>query len=83
MSDLGKLIQGRLEEIGQGPPELRRELRRAGVALSRQSIHAWLVGKARPSTRHLAALLDVLAIPAEEQRAWLEAATSEPSQGAA
>ena len=81
MNDLGKLIRGRMKELGQGPPELRRELRRAlGVALSRQSIHAWMVGKARPSTRHLGALLDVLHVPNEEHRAWIEAAAAVVAQ---
>jgi hypothetical protein len=76
MAKLNNLIAERLKEIGQEPADLRRELARAGARVSRQSVHAWLTGKARPSQSHLIAIIDVMLIPLERQRLWHEAAAA-------
>lgn len=70
MASLGKLIQSRLKEIGAGPADLRRELERVGASVARQSIHAWLTGKARPSSANMVAMLDVLLIPPAQLPTW-------------
>lgn len=70
---LGGLITGRLTEMERSQADLRAALERAGVKLTRQSLHNWTINARRPGAAHMLALLDVLLIPESERREWLEA----------
>lgn len=70
---IADLINGRLRDMAMGAPELRKELERRGVEITRQSIHAWLSGQSRPSPANLLVLWDVLVVPMDEREAWMVA----------
>ena len=74
--EIGELIRGRLEAMGRQPSDLVRELDRVGAGVTRQSVHAWLHGEARPRMRHVLALWDVLSIAPEDRDEWLAALAS-------
>jgi hypothetical protein len=70
---VARLIQERLKELGMKAPQLRIELDRKGVSVSRAAVHAWCTGIDRPRPAHVLALWEVLVVPLEERPRWMEA----------
>lgn len=70
---LGTMIADRLTAMGRSRADLRTELRRSGVTVTRQSVHNWITDATRPGAGHMLALLDVLMIPEVGRREWFEA----------
>ena len=70
---VAQLLDARLQELGKTRAELRTELARRGVRVSRQAVHAWFHGIAKPTAANLVALWDVLVIPKSDREAWVEA----------
>lgn len=70
---VAQLLDARLQELGKTRAELRKELLRRGVRVTRQAVHAWFHGIAKPTPANVVALWDVLVIPMHERPAWMEA----------
>jgi hypothetical protein len=70
---VAQLLETRLAELGKTRTELRAELARRGVRVTRQAVHAWFHGIAKPTPANVVALWDVLVIPMSERPAWMEA----------
>lgn len=70
---VAELIQTRLSELGMKPRQLHGELKRKGLKISRQSVHAWYSGYGRPDPAHVLVLWEVLVVPLEEREAWMRA----------
>lgn len=70
---VAQLLDSRLAELGKTRTDLRKELERRGVRVTRQAVHAWFHGIAKPTAANVVALWDVLVIPKEEREAWIEA----------
>lgn len=70
---LGVLITERLTAMGRTQADLRSELKRVGVELTRQSIHNWTINATSPEAGHMLALFKVFIIPVDEQPEWWEA----------
>lgn len=68
---VAELINLRLAELNKGRTELRAELERVGVKVTRQAIHAWCSGVSCPDAHHVVALWEVLVIPPEAREAWM------------
>jgi hypothetical protein len=70
---IAERMNGRLASMKCGAPALREELARRGLAVTRQSVHAWLSGETKPTPANLLVILDALAIPMAEHAEWLSA----------
>ena len=70
---VAQLLDTRLAELGKTRTQLRHELERRGVRVSRQAVHAWFHGIAKPTPANVVALWEVLVIPKDERPAWMEA----------
>lgn len=80
---IADLIRTRLEEMGARQRDLRAELDRIGVRVSRQTISAWCSGRDRPRDEHMFALFQVLAIPVQDRSDWFEARLRREPESAA
>lgn len=72
MLTISHRLSARMEHLGVKPSQLRAGLKKAGLKISRQSIHAWLSGDAKPSADKLVVVMEVLEVPQREQANWLK-----------
>ncbi len=73
-ASIPQLLEDSLKRLQKTQADLREALIRVtGQEIPRQTIHQWTTGKAKPSPSNLVALWEVLLIPAENRRTWIEA----------
>jgi hypothetical protein len=70
---IAERMTARLNEMALGAPDLRQELERRGLIVTRQSVHAWLSGEAKPTPKNLLVIMDALVIEQRERAEWLSA----------
>lgn len=77
---VAELISTRLERMAMKPPQLRNELSRKGVKVTRQTVHAWTTGEQQPTLPHMLALWEVLVVPVEERQDWMNAVATRAAE---
>lgn len=76
--DFHTLLTRRAKELRSGHADIARWMSQRGVATSKQSVHQWATGQARPEPWKWSTLLDVLGIAEPHRVTWRTALEAPP-----
>jgi DNA-binding XRE family transcriptional regulator len=71
---MDEIIRDRMRDLGLSKRGLQEALEDRGVQVSRQTVYAWVTGRARPKVEHLSPLCDALRLSPWERARLLDAA---------